>query len=69
MTTNKQLDDEVATWLTPGVAAAALGVDIRTVSRLADRGEIRAIRPTGGHRRYAEQDIAAIIAREPWDAS
>ena len=66
MTTNKP---EVDNWVSPGDAAAALGVSQRTVSRLADKGVIRAIRPGGGHRRYAEADIEAILAREPWDAA
>lgn len=56
-------------WVTPSVAAAALGVTTKTVSRLADRGEIRAIRPGGTQRRYAAADVEAILAREPWDAS
>ncbi|WP_217584275.1 helix-turn-helix domain-containing protein [Microbacterium sp. GbtcB4] len=56
-------------WVTPGVAAEALGVSLSTLARLADRGDIRAIRPTGSHRRYAAADIEAILARNPWDAA
>lgn len=55
-------------WLTPAEAAAALGVTTKTVSRLADRGEIHTIRPGGTQRRYAAADVEAILAREPWDA-
>jgi excisionase family DNA binding protein len=54
-------------WLQPSEAAAALGVTTKTVSRLADSGEIRSIRPGGKHRRYAAADIEAILAREPWE--
>lgn len=56
-------------WITPAEAAAALGVTTKTVSRLADRGEVRAIRPGGTQRRYAVADIEAILSREPWDAA
>ncbi len=66
--TNQPTQDK---WVTPGVAAAALGVDPRTLSRLADKGVIRAIRPAGdhGHRRYSEADIEARLSQEPWDVA
>lgn len=66
--TNQPTQDK---WVTPGVAAAALGVDPRTLSRLADKGVIRAIRPSGegGHRRYSEASIEARLAGAPWDAA
>lgn len=56
-------------WITPAEAASALGVTTKTVARLADRGEIRAIKPGGTQRRYAAADIEAILSREPWDAA
>lgn len=56
-------------WVTPAVASAALGFTPTHLARLADKGVIRAIRPGGGHRRYAAADIEAILAREPWDAA
>lgn len=56
--------------MTPGAAAAALGITTKSVARLADRGEIRAIRPGGAHRRYAADDIEAILARSAdWSRS
>lgn len=61
--------EEIHEWVTPGVAASALGISPKTVARLADQGLIRAIRPSGKHRRYAAADVAAILAREPWDAA
>lgn len=70
MTTDKELPDSRETcWISPGEAAAALGITPRTVSRLADHGDIRAIRPNGKHRRYAAADIEAILARSAdWSA-
>jgi hypothetical protein len=62
-----QLREEVTAWVTPAVAAEALGLTPKSVGRLADRGLIRAIRPGGTQRRYAENDIEAIIAGEPWE--
>lgn len=58
-------------WVTPAVAAEALGITTTHLARLADKGVIRAIRPSGegGHRRYAEADIEARLANEPWDAA
>ncbi|WP_315106991.1 helix-turn-helix domain-containing protein [uncultured Microbacterium sp.] len=66
--TNQPTQDR---WVTPGVAAAALGVDPRTLSRLADKGVVVAIRPggEGSHRRYLEASIEARLAQGPWDAA
>ena len=53
-------------YVTPGEAAAALGVSRRTVSRLAEDGKIRFIRP-GAHYRYLAADVEALIAQERWE--
>lgn len=64
------VQEPASAWVTPAEAAAALGVTTKTVSRLADRGEIRAIRPGGTQRRYAADDIEAILARSAdWSRS
>ncbi|WP_417561856.1 helix-turn-helix domain-containing protein [Microbacterium sp.] len=54
-----------ADYLSPAEAAHATGLSVRQLSRLADEGTLRAIRP-GTHRRYLAADIAALIAAEPW---
>jgi excisionase family DNA binding protein len=59
MTDRTTLDAE--DWISPAAAAALLGVTPKTVSRLADAGEIRAIRP-GAHRRYLRSDVEAKAA-------
>ena len=61
------MNNHVSDWITPAEAASALGISPRTVSRLADKGEIRAIRPGGTQRRYSAADVEAILAREPWE--
>jgi excisionase family DNA binding protein len=49
--------------MTPDEAARATGLSVRQLSRLADAGRLRTIRP-GTHRRYLTQDVAAIIAQD-----
>lgn len=56
---------DAGSWMTPAAAAATLGVSTKTVSRWADDGRIRVLRP-GLHRRYHAADIAALISAEPW---
>jgi excisionase family DNA binding protein len=48
-------------WLTLGKACRALGVDESTLRRWADSGHVRAFRTPGGHRRFAEADIQALV--------
>lgn len=53
-------------YLSPFAASRATGLSVRQLARLADAGRLRSIRP-GTHRRYLEADVAALIAREPWE--
>jgi len=48
-------------WLTIHDACALLGVDQTTLRRWSDAGRIPVFRTVGGHRRYAESDIRAMI--------
>jgi excisionase family DNA binding protein len=48
--------------LTSGEVAAAFSVDPRTVNRWHKRGKITAIRTPGGHRRFRESEIRALLA-------
>ena len=52
-------------WLTLGQACRMLGVDESTLRRWADNGQVRAFRTLGGHRRFAEPDIRAVLAGGP----
>lgn len=47
--------------LTPGEVAAIFRVDPKTVTRWANTGKIRSIRTLGGHRRYLESEIRALL--------
>lgn len=47
--------------LTPSEVAALFRVDPKTVTRWAKLGRISAIRTLGGHRRYREVEVQALI--------
>jgi excisionase family DNA binding protein len=48
-------------WLTLGQACRLLNVDESTLRRWADAGQVRTFRTPGGHRRFAESDVRAIV--------
>lgn len=62
-----RMDDEAAgdrdtrRWLTIEAACKLLGVDQSTLRRWSDAGRINVFVTPGGHRRYAESDIRALI--------
>jgi excisionase family DNA binding protein len=47
--------------LTPGEVAALLRVDPKTVTRWAASGRVESIKTPGGHRRFRESEIRAIM--------
>ncbi|HUK70954.1 MAG TPA: BldC family transcriptional regulator [Streptosporangiaceae bacterium] len=47
--------------LKPGEVAWMLHVDPKTVTRWARRGQISAVWTPGGHRRYRESDVRALL--------
>ncbi|MCS7259359.1 MAG: helix-turn-helix domain-containing protein [Anaerolineae bacterium] len=58
--------------LTPGVrwlslqdASRMLGVHPSTLRQWADAGKIHTVRTPGGHRRFAETDVRALLEPEP----
>ena len=53
--------DEHDRWLTLGQACKLLNVDESTLRRWADAGQVRTFRTPGGHRRFAESDVRAIV--------
>lgn len=48
--------------MTPGEVARLFGVDPKTVSRWADAGKLPALRTLGGHRRYRQEHVRALLA-------
>lgn len=47
--------------MTLGQACRVLNVDESTLRRWADAGQVRTFRTPGGHRRFAEGDVRAIV--------
>ena len=47
--------------LTPGEVAALFRVDPKTVTRWAASGRITRIRTPGGHRRFRESEVRALL--------
>ena len=47
--------------LTPGEVAALFRVDPKTVPRWAAAGRIGSIRTPGGHRRFRESEVRALL--------
>ena len=48
--------------LTPAEVAAMFRVDPKTVTRWAKAGRVSSLRTPGGHRRYRESEIRALLA-------
>ena len=51
-------------WLSLGEAASVLGVDEATLRHWADTGRIKTFRTPGGHRRFQEDDLRALLQHE-----
>ena len=49
--------------LTPSEVASLFRVDPKTVTRWAQAGKLSAVRTLGGHRRYRESEVRALLAR------
>lgn len=47
--------------LTPAEVAAMFRVDPKTVTRWAKAGKLNSIRTLGGHRRYREAEVRALL--------
>lgn len=50
--------------MTPGEVAALFRVDPKTVTRWAKAGRIGSIRTPGGHRRFRESEVRALLEGE-----
>src|SRR6478735_8674512 len=54
---------EVEKLLTPAEVASLFRVDPKTVTRWAKAGKLNSIRTLGGHRRYRESEVRALLER------
>jgi excisionase family DNA binding protein len=55
--------------LTPGEVASLFRVDPKTVTRWAATGRINSIRTPGGHRRFRESEVRALLRGESGSSS
>ena len=63
MSFNRPMEQEVL--LTPAEVAKLFRVDPKTVTRWAKAGKITAIRTLGGHRRYLQSEVQALLKSVP----
>ncbi len=57
--------DDAEALLTPAEVASLFRVDPKTVTRWAKAGKLTSIRTLGGHRRYRESEVRALLAGMP----
>ena len=62
---NTRIPDEPL--LTPAELATRLRVDVKTTTRWAKAGRLHTIRTPGGHRRFYENEVTALMRGEKWD--
>ena len=55
--------------LTPSEVANLFRVDPKTVTRWAKAGKLTAIKTLGGHRRYKESEVKALLGRDDSDSA
>jgi excisionase family DNA binding protein len=58
------LDGDEERLLTPAQVAALFRVDPKTVTRWAAGGQIKSIRTVGGHRRFRESEVLALLRKK-----
>lgn len=61
---SQDASDNSAHWLTIDAACQLLGVDQSTLRRWSDSGKVPVFRTPGGHRRYNEDDLKALLQGE-----
>ncbi len=63
--TTREPEQADGAWLSIDAACKLLGVDQSTLRRWSDSGKIPVFRTPGGHRRYNEEDLRALVRGEP----
>jgi excisionase family DNA binding protein len=61
MVRNGHLATEQEVLLTPAEVASLFRVDPKTVTRWAKAGKLTSIRTLGGHRRYKDSEVKALL--------
>lgn len=60
-----KLTDDAGPLLTPAEVSRLFRVDPKTVSRWANAGKLTSVRTPGGHRRFRESEVRALLASPP----
>ncbi len=60
-----QRQNDAEPLLTPAEVATMFRVDPKTVTRWAKAGKLTSIRTLGGHRRYRESEVKALLSALP----
>jgi len=58
-----EVNSEQEVLLTPAEVASLFRVDPKTVTRWAKSGKLTSIRTLGGHRRYKESEVKALLLK------
>jgi len=58
------MNDDNEKLLTPAEVATLFRVDPKTVTRWARAGKLTSVRTLGGHRRYREAEVRALLRGE-----
>ena len=58
-----QMNSDHEVLLTPAEVATLFRVDPKTVTRWAKSGKLTSIRTLGGHRRYKESEVKALLLK------
>src|SRR5699024_8361095 len=66
---NEKVERASERLLTPGEVASLFRVDPKTVTRWAASGRISSIRTPGGHRRFRESEVRALLLGEPSEST
>lgn len=61
MVRNGHLPSKQEVLLTPAEVASLFRVDPKTVTRWAKAGKLTSIRTLGGHRRYKDSEVKALL--------
>lgn len=58
---SRHIPEQPEPMLTPAEVASMFRVDAKTVARWAKAGKLSAIRTLGGHRRFKESEVRALL--------
>jgi excisionase family DNA binding protein len=64
---NRRKPGSSVTFFSTGYVAKMFGVDISTIKRWADMGEIPCVKTLGGHRRFTQDTVQELTVKMNFD--